>query len=198
MKLKICGIKEEQNAKELSALDIDFLGLIFAKSPRQVDLQKAELLAKIIHQNSKKVIGVFVDESLEFILEAVKVARLDGVQIHSFISKSMFELFKEKKLFVLQVVSVGEKLQIPNEVYADMILFDTKGKVKGGNGVSFNHALLKNFKKDFAIAGGIGLENINEVKNLKPKIIDVNSKFENEQGLKDIQKIKQLIKELKI
>lgn len=198
MKLKICGIKEEQNAKELSALDIDFLGLIFAKSPRQVDLQKAELLSRIIHQNSKKVIGVFVDESLEFILEAVKVARLDGVQIHSFISKSMFELFKEKKLFVLQVISVGEKLQIPNEVYADMILFDTKGKVKGGNGVSFNHALLKNFKKDFAIAGGIGLENINEVKNLKPKIIDVNSKFENEQGLKDIQKIKQLIKELKI
>lgn len=198
MKLKICGIKEEQNAKELSALDVDFLGLIFAKSPRQVDLKKAELLSRIIHQNSKKVIGVFVDESLEFILKAVNIAKLDGVQIHSFISKSMFELFKEKKLFVLQVVSVGEKLQIPNEVYADMILFDTKGKFKGGNGVSFNHTLLKNFKKDFAIAGGIGLENINEVKNLKPKIIDVNSKFENEQGLKDIQKVKQLIKELKI
>ncbi|MCH5336810.1 MAG: phosphoribosylanthranilate isomerase [Campylobacter sp.] len=198
MKLKICGIKEEQNARELSALDVDFLGLIFAKSPRQVDLQKAEFLAKIIHQNSKKVIGVFVDESLEFILEAVKVAKLDGVQIHSFISKSMFELFKEKKLFVLQVISVGEKLQIPNEVYADMILFDTKGKFQGGNGVSFNHALLKNFKKDFAIAGGIGLENINEVKKLKPKLIDVNSKFENEQGLKDVEKIKQLIRELKI
>lgn len=197
MKLKICGIKEEENARELSALDIDFLGLIFAKSPRQVDLEKARILAEIMHQNLKKVIGVFVDESLDFILEAAKIAKLDGVQIYSPVSKSMFEILKEKKLFVLQVISVGEELQVPDEIYSDMILFDTKGKFKGGNGVSFNHALLKNFKKDFAIAGGIGLENVREVKKLNPKIIDVNSKFENEQGLKDVQKIKQLIRELR-
>ncbi|ARJ57212.1 phosphoribosylanthranilate isomerase [Campylobacter cuniculorum] len=197
MKLKICGIKDEQNAKQLSALEVDFLGLIFSKSPRQVDLKKAKRLCEIIHQNSKKAIGVFVDESLDFILKAVETAKLDGVQIYDLISKSMFELFKEKKLFVLQVIRVGERLELPNAIYADMILFDTKGQFKGGNGVRFDWTLLKNFKKDFAIAGGIGLENIQELKKLQPKIVDVNSKFENAEGLKDVEKIKQFIRELK-
>lgn len=197
MKLKICGIKDEQNAKQLSALEVDFLGLIFSKSPRQVDLKKAKRLCEIIHQNSKKAIGVFVDESLDFILKAVETAKLDGVQIYDLISKSMFELFKEKKLFVLQVIRVGERLELPSAIYADMILFDTKGQFKGGNGVRFDWTLLKNFKKDFAIAGGIGLENIQELKKLQPKIIDVNSKFENAEGLKDVEKIKQFIRELK-
>lgn len=197
MKLKICGIKDEQNAKQLSALEVDFLGLIFSKSPRQVDFKKAKRLCEIIHQNSKKAIGVFVDESLDFILKAVETAKLDGVQIYDLISKSMFELFKEKKLFVLQVIRVGERLELPSAIYADMILFDTKGQFKGGNGVRFDWTLLKNFKKDFAIAGGIGLENIQELKKLQPKIIDVNSKFENAEGLKDVEKIKQFIRELK-
>ncbi|WP_276883114.1 phosphoribosylanthranilate isomerase [Campylobacter cuniculorum] len=197
MKLKICGIKDEQNAKQLSALEVDFLGLIFSKSPRQVDLKKAKRLCEIIHQNSKKAIGVFVDESLDFILKAVETAKLDGVQIYDLISKSMFELFKEKKLFVLQVIRVGERLELPSAIYADMILFDTKGQFKGGNGVRFDWTLLKNFKKDFAIAGGIGLENVQELKKLQPKIIDVNSKFENAEGLKDVEKIKQFIRELK-
>ncbi len=198
MKLKVCGIKDTQNAKELCALDVDFIGLIFAKSPRQVDLNKAKELCKIIHQNSKKAVGVFVDENLNFILEAVSFAKLDVVQILSLITKEEFLSLKEKNLLVWQVISVGEKLELPKHIYADLILFDTKGKLKGGNGVSFNFALLKNFKKDFAIAGGIGLHNIQEVKKTKAKIIDINSKFENEKGLKDIEKIKEFIKELRL
>ena len=102
---------------------------------------------------------------------------------------------QKNKLFVWQVISVGENLQIPSQIYADMTLFDTKGKFKGGNGISFDWNLLKDYKQKFGIAGGIGVHNIREAKALNPTLIDVNSKVENSQGLKELAKIKDLIKE---
>ena len=196
IKLKICGIKDEENAKEISALDaVEFLGLIFAKSIRQVSEKTAQKLAALIHQNHKKVVGVFVDESLEFILKIAQNVGLDGVQIHRLIDKEMFEILQKNNLFIWQVISVRENLNLPKQIYADMILFDAKGKLSGGNGISFNWELLKDFKGKFGLAGGIGAHNIQKAKTLNPTLIDVNSKVENTQGLKELAKIEELIKE---
>ncbi|EOD4945147.1 phosphoribosylanthranilate isomerase [Campylobacter upsaliensis] len=195
-KLKICGIKDILNAEQISGLEqIDYLGLIFAQSVRKVDEKTAIKLSQIIHKNHKKVVGVFVDESLEFILKIAQNAELDGVQIHRRIAQKDFEILQKNKLFVWQVISVGENLQMPSQIYADMTLFDTKGKFKGGNGISFDWNLLKDYKQKFGIAGGIGVHNIREAKALNPTLIDVNSKVENSQGLKELAKIKDLIKE---
>ncbi|WP_270966185.1 phosphoribosylanthranilate isomerase [Campylobacter upsaliensis] len=195
-KLKICGIKDILNAEQISGLEqINYLGLIFAQSVRKVDEKTAIKLSQIIHKNHKKVVGVFVDESLEFILKIAQNAELDGVQIHRRIAQKDFEILQKNKLFVWQVISVGENLQIPSQIYADMTLFDTKGKFKGGNGISFDWNLLKDYKQKFGIAGGIGVHNIREAKALNPTLIDVNSKVENSQGLKELVKIKDLIKE---
>ncbi|MEB2788225.1 phosphoribosylanthranilate isomerase [Campylobacter upsaliensis] len=195
-KLKICGIKDILNAEQISGLEqINYLGLIFAQSVRKVDEKTAIKLSQIIHKNHKKVVGVFVDESLEFILKMAQNADLDGVQIHRHIAQKDFEILQKNKLFVWQVISVGENLQMPSQIYADMTLFDTKGKFKGGNGISFDWNLLKDYKQKFGIAGGIGVHNIREAKALNPTLIDVNSKVENSQGLKELAKIKDLIKE---
>ncbi|EOB6030281.1 phosphoribosylanthranilate isomerase [Campylobacter upsaliensis] len=195
-KLKICGIKDILNAEQISGLEqIDYLGLIFAQSVRKVDEKTAIKFSQIIHKNHKKVVGVFVDESLEFILKIAQNAELDGVQIHRRIAQKDFEILQKNKLFVWQVISVGENLQMPSQIYADMTLFDTKGKFKGGNGISFDWNLLKDYKQKFGIAGGIGAHNIREAKALNPTLIDVNSKVENSQGLKELAKIKDLIKE---
>ncbi|WP_270968716.1 phosphoribosylanthranilate isomerase [Campylobacter upsaliensis] len=195
-KLKICGIKDILNAEQISGLEqINYLGLIFAQSVRKVDEKTAIKLSQIIHKNHKKVVGVFVDESLEFILKIAQNAELDGVQIHRRITQKDFEILQKNKLFVWQVISVGENLQMPSQIYADMTLFDTKGKFKGGNGISFDWNLLKDYKQKFGIAGGIGVHNIREAKALNPTLIDVNSKVENSQGLKELAKIKDLIKE---
>ncbi|EOB4991983.1 phosphoribosylanthranilate isomerase [Campylobacter upsaliensis] len=195
-KLKICGIKDILNAKQISGLEqINYLGLIFAQSVRKVDEKTAIKLSQIIHKNHKKVVGVFVDESLEVILKIAQNAELDGVQIHRRIAQKDFEILQKNKLFVWQVISVGENLQMPSQIYADMTLFDTKGKFKGGNGISFDWNLLKDYKQKFGIAGGIGVHNIREAKALNPTLIDVNSKVENSQGLKELAKIKDLIKE---
>ncbi|EPU9891957.1 phosphoribosylanthranilate isomerase [Campylobacter upsaliensis] len=195
-KLKICGIKDILNAEQISGLEqIDYLGLIFAQSVRKVDEKTAIKLSQIIHKNHKKVVGVFVDESLEFILKIAQNAELDGVQIHRRIAQKDFEILQKNKLFVWQVISVGENLQMPSQIYADMTLFDTKGKFKGGNGIIFDWNLLKDYKQKFGIAGGIGAHNVREAKALNPTLIDVNSKVENSQGLKELAKIKDLIKE---
>ncbi|MCR2102017.1 phosphoribosylanthranilate isomerase [Campylobacter upsaliensis] len=195
-KLKICGIKDILNAEQISGLEqINYLGLIFAQSVRKVDEKTAIKLSQIIHKNHKKVVGVFVDEGLEVILKIAQNAELDGVQIHRRIAQKDFEILQKNKLFVWQVISVGENLQMPSQIYADMTLFDTKGQFKGGNGISFDWNLLKDYKQKFGIAGGIGVHNIREAKALNPTLIDVNSKVENSQGLKELAKIKDLIKE---
>ena len=147
-KIKICGIKERENAAQVANLNVDFMGLIFAKSPRQVSVSVAKNLSELIQKNGKKAIGVFVDESDEFILNSAREAHLNGVQIQKSISKSLFERLKELNLSVWQVVSVGEILQIPAQINADLVLFDTKGALKGGNGVAFEWDLLKNYDKD--------------------------------------------------
>lgn len=64
-----------------------------------------------------------------FILKAIKQAKLDGVQIHRKISEFEFKTLKESGVFVWQVLSVGDRLELEENIYADLILFDTKGKI---------------------------------------------------------------------
>lgn len=90
-----------------------------------------------------------------------------------------------------------DSLDLKSEIFTDLVFFDTKGNLKGGNGISFDLALLSSYAKDFALAGGIDLDNINQVIKTGAKILDLNSKLEDEQGLKDIEKVKQILKELK-
>lgn len=195
-KIKICGMKEAQNTADVACLNVDFLGLIFAPSIRQVGLNLAKNLSQIIKDKGKVAIGVFVDESDAFILNAAKVANLNGVQIHKKISKELFKALKALNLSVWQSISVGENLQIPSAIYADLVLFDTKGALKGGNGLSFDWNLLKDYDKKFALAGGIGIDNALQALEYKPAVLDVNSKVENQQGLKDLALLQEFLKKV--
>ena len=91
----------------------------------------------------------------------------------------------------------------PYETLVDAFLFDTKGKEKGGNGYTFDWNVLKEYpsKTPFILSGGIGLEEVDKVKEILatdlPIIaLDVNSKFETAPGLKDIELLKQFQKEI--
>lgn len=203
IRIKICGIKDEQNAAQVARLNIDFMGLIFAPSPRQVSINLAKNLSELIQKNAKKAIGVFVDESDEFIINSAQNANLNGVQIQKSISKSLFERLKGLNLSVWQVVSVGEKLQMPAQINADLVLFDTKGTLKGGNGVAFKWDLLKGYDKEFALAGGLGADNVAAAFNAtnalgqKPCVLDLNSRVEKTVGIKDTALISEILDKLK-
>ena len=167
---------------------IAFIGVIFAQSKRQVSLEMAKNIADLAHKFGIKVVGVFAGIEFDKIAKIVNLASLDAVQI--------YEKVDDKAKFgceVWQVFSVDESLPELNGSY-DKVLFDTKGEKRGGNGVKFNWDLLKNLDIKFGLAGGIGVENLKEAMKLKPNLIDINSKIEDEFGFKDSKKIYEILK----
>ncbi len=204
--LKICGMKH--NIAEVAKLQPDYLGFIFyEKSPRFFDGEIPSLPLGI------KKVGVFVDSSLEEILKKIKQFKLDVIQLHGDESanfcvqlktKCQAELVEASSIEIWKVFLIKDEFDFeilkPYENGVDKFLFDTKGKEKGGNGFTFNWEILKKYtsKKTFILSGGIGLEEMDSLKellktNLPIHAIDVNSKFESEPGMKDVSKLEKFI-----
>ncbi len=197
MKLKICGMKEEKNIKSIATIDPDYMGFIFWEhSPRSISIKIPEIKKKI------RKTGVFVDSSIEQIINTIKEENLQAVQLHGdetpeFCSKLIkFEKVEVIKAFNMSYNFNFEKLKL-FEKSCNFFLFDTKGKLPGGNGLVFDWSILKNYKykKPFFLSGGIGIENINELINLKNTnlplyAVDVNSKFESQAGIKKLNLLK--------
>ena len=189
--LKICGIRSQQEMEELVSLDIDYFGCIFAsKSPRKVTIELATVNSQIAHSANKKVVGVFVNESVDNIVNTAITANLDAVQLHSdedieFVKQlhSYFEIIKSKtgkNIKIWKVLRIDDYIPDFEEFkpYIEYILFDAKGKDLGGNGISFDWAILENIDFPFILAGGLSKENITTALNYHPSILDVNSKVE--------------------
>lgn len=201
MKLKICGMKYPKNILEVGSLLPDYIGFIFwGKSARFFDGIIPEL------PNSIQKVGVFVNENLETILEKVKKHDLQLVQLHGSESVQFCTSLKTKNIKIIKVFSVndGFDFEIIKEFenVCDYFMFDTKGKLPGGNGITFDWDILKkyNSNKPFFLSGGIGIEDIEKIKNLNLPIhaIDVNSKFEIESGLKNIELLHSFKQNLKL
>lgn len=204
MKLKVCGMRQSENIQQLLQLQPDFMGFIFFERSKRFapDLDK-ELLSNF--PNTVKKAGIFVNSPIEELKEKVKEYQLDYVQLHGDESvEYVGELFAIG-IKVIKVFSVGDEFNFdrlkPYKGLVDFFLFDTKGKERGGNGVVFNWEVLNDYPYDvpYFLSGGIDLENAKDIAGLKvqPYAIDVNSKFELEPGLKDIEQVKMLKEILK-
>lgn len=208
----------KHNVAEVAALQPDYVGFIFYdKSPRDFEGFKISEDIKI------KKVGVFVDAPIQFVIEKIQMYNLDVIQLHGDESPDycsrLVEPFDKLKTGSIQVsrtepVEVWKVFSIkdcfdfnvltPYEHVVSKFLFDTKGKEKGGNGYRFDWSVLKEYpsQKSFILSGGIGLHTISEVeKLLKTELpiyaLDVNSKFEDSPGLKNIKALKTLKKILK-
>lgn len=199
MKLKICGMKYPENIDEIAQLHPDYLGFIFyEKSERNFNGN----LPKI--DKSIQKVGVFVNATLEEILEKIKRYDLQLVQLHGNETPEFCDLIKYINIDIIKVFSVDDAFDFRTiyhyESVCDYFLFDTKGEKPGGNGTVFNWEILRNYesKKPFFLSGGIGLGDIQKIKelNLPVYAIDVNSKFETKPGLKNTQQLIQLQDEL--
>ena len=194
MKLKICGMKYPDNILEVGSLLPEYMGFIFwGKSARYFDGKMPTL-----PQSIKKT-GVFVNASIEEIITKVAQYDLEAVQLHGQESVAFCQELRSKltkSIEIIKVFSVDanfdfDQLQ-PFETVCDFFLFDTKGKLPGGNGTTFDWKVLEKYpsQKPFFLSGGIGLDEIDLVNEiLKTDLpiyaIDVNSKFEIEAGLKN-------------
>ncbi|RSC95948.1 phosphoribosylanthranilate isomerase [Tenacibaculum singaporense] len=200
MKLKVCGMKFVENIQQVAELQPDYLGFIFyEKSPRNFE----GIIPKL--PNGIKKVGVFVNEYLEIVVSLIEEYQLDAVQLHGDESVAYIKELKQHlpKVEIIKVFGIKNEFNFevlePYEEVVDYFLFDTKGKERGGNGITFNWQILQNYNstKPYFLSGGIGLEEVGELQSfLKRKesqycyAIDVNSKFETKPGVKSIEKLK--------
>lgn len=210
LKLKICGMKFSENILETIHLKPDFMGFIFyEKSPR---FYSEEVIPDI---KSIKKVGVFVNSNNEEIVDTIKKYDLNLVQLHGNESPDFCKNLKEEleknnlNILIIKAFSVDENFDFETlnnyEKNTDYFLFDTKGKLHGGNGKVFNWQILKNYslKKPYFLSGGIGISEISQLEIFlkAPESrycfgLDLNSKFEIEPGFKDSKILKEFKKAL--
>lgn len=195
--VKVCGIKNANEAQAICGVkfngkSVDFIGVILAKSPRQVSQSLANDIAQIAHKNGVKAVGVYDWVNLDEILKSALEAKFDAVQIYTPASSTEFEKFSQNGIKLWLAQSVGDtKPKHPKN--CDLALYDTKGAKLGGNGISFDWTLLNEIEFEFGIAGGLGTHNAAKAMQSGVVLLDFNSKLENENMQKDPQKIYEIL-----
>ena len=206
MKIKICGMKYQQNINDVSCLPIDYMGFIFYKaSPRFVAELDKNILKNIPSQIQK--VAVFVNSSVEEICLITKKYEFDLVQLHGKESVEDCKYLFEQNINVIKAFSIDYNtsfLTTENYTpYCKYFLFDTATKLFGGSGMQFNWKLINDYaySTPFFLSGGIGVENIEAALKINhPQLFgfDINSKIEDSAALKNIATAKQLIQKIKI
>lgn len=208
IEIKICGFKRRKDIEDAINLAIRWIGLNFyEKSPRFVDEKEAKILIEDIHPDVKKI-GVFVNPDEKKLFEIIKKLKIDGVQLHGneppTLLKKIKNLFPEK--IVIKAIRVKDRETVKKKIkhykMADYFLLDRyEENIYGGTGRTIDDKGIEKEKLPWNrifIAGGITPENVKEIiEKYKPFGIDVASGVEIAPGIKDIEKIKKLIKEVK-
>lgn len=211
-------MRDADNIRDISALGVDMIGLIFyPPSPRYV--QQFSSGAGIIPDYAPDMgktplrVGVFVDDMPQNIVTRVYNYKLDYIQLHGNEPRETLENLRatidpdiKPNIKIIKAISVSSAEDINKyKEYvgaADLFLFDTKCKTVGGSGEQFDWQVLQAYDGDvpFILSGGIGPDDAERIKNFHhPKCIgiDLNSKFEIEPALKDVEKLKQFLVKVK-
>ena len=211
-------MRDADNIRDISALGVDMIGLIFyPPSPRYV--QQFSSGAGIIPDYAPDMgktplrVGVFVDDMPQNIVTRVYNYKLDYIQLHGNEPRETLENLRAtidpeinpniKIIKAIRALSPEHNKKYKEYVgAADLFLFDTKCKTVGGSGEQFDWQVLQAYDGDvpFLLSGGIGPDDAERIKNFHhPKCIgiDLNSKFEIEPALKDVEKLKQFLVKVK-
>lgn len=198
IKVKICGITNQDDAVASVEAGCDALGFLFYnKSPRAITPAEA---ASIIKNLPKQVIkiGVFVNEKESIVRRIAKLCKLDILQFHGEESAEYCRKFAGYK--IIKVFRIRNKMDLSKvmkyKVFA--YLFDTyvKGK-KGGTGKQFNWSMvshLEGVKCPIFLSGGLTEENVKKaIKTVHPQWVDASSSLECKPGIKDHKRVKRFV-----
>lgn len=222
MIVKVCGMRDGENIRQVAALGIDWIGMIFwEQSPRYVPMvstnagiipDRAPLTASKPYGSpagSPKRVGVFVDEMPQSIITRVVNFQLDFIQLHGHETPTLIRNLRATLdpdicpgIKIIKAISVRNRDDVAAyKPYADSVdyfLFDTKSPTVGGSGSQFDWTVLDAYSGDvpFLLSGGIGPDDAERVRAFHhPKCIgiDINSRFETAPGMKDVEKIKRFL-----
>lgn len=198
MLVKICGIKTETAAAAAAQAGADYIGFVFAPGKRQIAPGDAAKIAESLPPSVKKV-GVFVNETVERMLEIAELAELDFIQLHG---DEPPEIAEELPYKIIKAFPMDPDRLTDIQTYpCDYYLLDSPfGKKRGGNGTTFDWNLTEKLSLDpskILLAGGLSPENVTRaMKLVNPVGVDVSSGVETN-GVKDLSKIKRFIKTVK-
>ena len=190
-KIKLCGIKSEDDIKVINEVLPNYIGFVFAgKSKRYISFDTANTLKSRL-DNRVKAVGVFVNEDIENIAYLVKNKIIDIVQLHGNEDEGYINILKTKInvpiIYAYQIKSKADIKSVKNDT--DFILLDAGT----GCGETFDEALLEDFDNEYFLAGGLSIDNIKEkIMKLHPFGVDVSSGIETE-GKKDAAKIRKFV-----
>ena len=213
LKIKICGMRFPENLEEVCSLGPDYVGFIFYEgSKRFVGHKPDPVLFEIPKEGIKKV-GVFVNEELARVRQVFKDFQLELVQLHGSESPEYCKTLMEAGIPVIKAFdpefilrdnpAKGDAYRIEEyEEVVQFLLFDTPGPGYGGTGQKFDWHLIKgnSISLPFLLSGGIGPEDVAAVRDVNHESylgVDVNSRFELSPGLKNIQRLKDFIREIR-
>ena len=199
VKVKICGLRRKEDIEYANELKPDYVGFVFAKSKRQVEVEQALYLISFLDKEIKTV-GVFVNEPVENVLKIAQTLNLDVLQFHGDETQDYVDNFKNFTVWKAIRIKDKEDLEKTKEFRVNSFVFDTLTKKEyGGTGKTFNWEVLKGFELNVPIilAGGLNENNVEEaIKIVNPYGVDVSSGVETE-GYKDFKKMKSFIEKVR-
>jgi len=206
VKIKICGLTEEEAVDAAIDAGAEFIGVVFyEKSPRFVTIDRAAELFDMVPEEIGRV-GLFVNPDNALLDQVMNNLRLDYFQLHGTESPERVEEIRlEYGMPVIKAIAVGSAEDLDAaHAYADVadwLLFDAKAPAgadrPGGNAVSFDWTLLSGRKWPcpWMLAGGLTPENVAEAVRLSgARAVDVSSGVESSPGVKDFEKIDAFIR----
>ena len=220
-------MRDGENIRQVSALGVNWIGMIFwEQSPRNVTMipthagiipDRAKEFetssASGVSYTAPQRVGVFVDEMAQNIITRAVNYRLDIIQLHGHESPTFIRNLRHtldpdlrpgiRFMKAVSIACADDLLLCKDyEDCVDYFLFDTKCTTVGGSGRQFDWSLLKayNGQKPFLLSGGIGPDDADRIKTFShPQCIgiDLNSRFETEPGMKDVEALRSFLSQLK-
>ena len=205
LKIKVCGMREPENIREISGIEPDYMGFIFYPGSKRYtgNLSPAEL--KDFPDGIKKV-AVFVNAAREEILNICLTYSIQIIQLHGEESPEFCRSFLDDGFQVIKAFRIGQILDMDEmERYTEtcnFILLDTSWEGFGGTGRKFDWEQLREYrvKLPFFLSGGIAPDDAARIKEMDhPQLyaVDLNSQFEIVPGLKNLNELDTFIRKLR-
>jgi phosphoribosylanthranilate isomerase len=196
---KVCGITNPGDAREAADAGADAIGMIFAESPREVNVEEARRISVALPDGVLKV-GVFVDAESEEVLQTAREVGLDLAQLHGDETPETVAAIRGAGLPVMKALRVrnAEALAEIQSYGADLIMLDAwSARVRGGTGETFDWGLAKSVKGrgNIVVSGGLTPENVREaIEFFEPYGVDASSSLEEKPGKKSGERVRRFVR----
>ena len=205
VKLKVCGMRRSEDIEMANRHKPDYIGFVFAESPRKVSYEQAKELSALLNEDIVPV-GVFVNEHMNIIVDLFKDGIIEIAQLHGDEDEKYIRNLKDKSIEetgkqipVINAIEIKEGADYDDELLkwrdsaSDYFILDS-GK---GSGKTFDWSLIDKesefFKNSIFLAGGLNSENLAlAIGEFNPFAVDLSSSVETD-GFKDEKKIKEII-----